>query len=240
MYLPSFRHLIEIEALKTQNQNDLAGISSEKKRISDLDSLREKRQQRITSLEDEVKAMKLIDKQLEVESLEAKHKRTRLQLEALSSEKEIKAMEHQLEVIAKELQEKEEHYFALLERSETIADEKKEAEEFLKGSLNTLEEIKKDVETESLKFQNQIENRNLRIHSLEDQMDKSLLKSYLEIEKKFTGKKAVAFLIDKKCSQCHMQVDSMFKTALEEGRSIETCPNCGRFLIPETSKIYQS
>lgn len=238
MYLPSFRHLIEIEALKTQNQNDLAGIAGEEKRISDLEQLRERRRHQIATLDEEIKAMKLIEKQLEVETLEVKQKRTRDQLDTLAHEKDIKAMEHQLEVMAAELSQKEENYFALLERSEAIAEEKKEAEEFLKGSLQTIEDIKKDVEIERQKFQKQIDNRNLRIHSLGVQMDKPLLKFYLEIEKKFAGKKAVAFLIDKKCSQCHMQVDSMFKASLEEGRSMETCPNCGRLLIPETAKVY--
>lgn len=238
MYLPSFRHLIEIEALKIQNQNDLASIAGEQKRISDLDQLREKKRQNIASLEEEAKAMKLVEKQLEVESLETKNKRTKEQLDMLTNEKEIKAMEQQLEVMAKEVAEKEENYFTLLERSEAIAEEKKEAEEFLKGSLNTIEEIKKDVAVEEAKYQKQIENRNLRVHSLEEQVDKSLLKFYHEIEKKFSPKRPVAYLVDRKCSECHMQVDSIFKSSLEEGRSMETCPNCGRLLIPETAKIY--
>lgn len=238
MFLPSFRHLIEIEALKQQNQNDFIAITSEEKRISDLESLREKRRQFILSLDQELKAMKLMDLQLQVETLEAKQTRTKEQLETLVNEKEIKAMEHQLEVMSTELKEKEEHYFTLLERSEAIAEEKKEAEEFLEGSLKTLEEIRADVEREKQKYQLQIDNRNLRIASLEEEVAPAVLKFYQETEKKFVGKKAVAYLIDKKCSACFIQVDSLFKAALEEGRSIEVCPNCGRFLIPETAKIY--
>lgn len=238
MYLPSFRHLIEIEALKTQNQSDLAAVAAEEKRISDLESLREKRRQNITALDEEIKAMKLIEKQLEVESLEAIQARTRQQLDTLASEKDIKAMQQQLEVMAAELKQKEEQYFNLLERSEEITSEKKQAEDFLQGSLKTLEEIKADVVKEKQKFLTQIANRQLRIESLEPEVAPAVLKFYKEIEKKFAGKKAVAFLIDKKCSACFIQVDSLFKTALEEGRTIESCPNCGRFLIPETSKIY--
>jgi predicted nucleic acid-binding Zn-ribbon protein len=238
MYLPSFRHLIEIEALKSQNANDFQSIASEHKRISDLESLREKRRQHIASLDEEVKAMKLIEKQLEVESLELKHKRTKEQLEMMANEKDIKSMELQLAVMSAQLTEKETIYFSLLEQSEEIANEKKEAEEFIKGSLNSLEDIKKDVALEEARFQKQIDNRNLRVHSLEEQVEKNLLKFYTEIEKKFAPKRPVAFLIDKKCTQCHMQVDSMFKASLEEGRSIEMCPNCGRLLIPETAKIY--
>jgi predicted nucleic acid-binding Zn-ribbon protein len=61
---------------------------------------------------------------------------------------------------------------------------------------------------------------------------------YREVELKFKNKSPVSFLIDKKCSECHMLADSMLKTSLEEGRSLEFCPSCGRMLIPETAKIY--
>jgi predicted CXXCH cytochrome family protein len=61
---------------------------------------------------------------------------------------------------------------------------------------------------------------------------------YLQTEIRFKNKSPVSFLINKKCSECHMQADSMLKSALEEGRSLEFCPSCGRLLIPETAKIY--
>lgn len=238
MYLASFRHLIEIEALKGQNQNDSSHIFTENKRISDLESLREKVAQEIKNLEEEKHAMKLTEKQLEIESLDSKIKKMKSQLEMVTNEKEQHALENQIALLQGESNTKEEIYFSLLERLEKIDDEKKDHQEFLKGSISSLLEIKNEVEVANKKYQEQIDNRNKRVNSLLDQCLPTVVTYYLEIEKKFTPKRPVAYLIDKKCSQCHMQQDSTLRLSLEEGRSLETCPTCGRLLIPETAKIY--
>lgn len=238
MFLPSFRHLIEIEALKVQNENDSQKIANENKRISDLLAQREKREKDLKFLDEENRNLKLTEKQLEIESLEQKINRMKSQMDLVTSEKEQHALESQLSLLQSEKNQKEEIYFNNLERQESIDEEKKEARQFLEGSLATLEEIKKDVEVEVKKYQDIVNGRLLRVQSLDELCDKSLLNFYLELEKKFKPKRPVAYLIDKKCSQCHMQVDSILKASLEEGRSFETCPTCGRLLIPETAKIY--
>ncbi len=238
MFLPSFRHLIEIEALKTQNQNDFQKISNENKRISDLEALREKREQQIKILDEEVRALKLTEKQLVIEGNQQKISRMKSQMDMVTSEKEQHALEGQINLLQKETDQLEENYFAALERSEAIDEEKKDARTFLEGSLKTLDEIRLDVENENKKYQTQIDNRTLRFRALEEELDPKFKSFYFDLEKKFKTNRPVAYLIDKKCSQCHMMVDSMFKASLEEGRSFETCPNCGRLLIPETAKIY--
>ncbi len=238
MFLASFRHLIEIEALKIQNENDSQKIANENRRISDLLSLREKREKELKFLDEENRNLKLTEKQLEIESLEQKIKRMQSQMDLVTSEKEQHALESQLSLLQTEKNQKEEVYFNNLERQEAIEEEKKDINSFLEGSLSTLAEIKKDVEVEIKKYQDIINGRLLRIQSLEELLDISLKKFYLELENKFKPKRPVAYLIDRKCTQCHMQVDSVFKASLEEGRSFETCPNCGRLLIPETAKIY--
>ncbi len=238
MFLASFRHLIEIEALKTQNQNDEATISNENKRISDLGALREKKSQQIKLLEEENRNLHLSNKQLTIESLQQKCQKMKSQMDLVTSEKEQHALENQLKTVQAELDSLEEIYFTSLERTEAIEEEIKENKVFLEGSEKTLSEIEKDVSLEIKKIQLVIEGRNVRVHSLEEQLDIALRSFYYDLEKKFKPKRPVAYLIEKKCSFCHMMVDSQFKAAVEEGRAFETCPNCGRLLIPETAKIY--
>lgn len=238
MFLPSFRHLIEIEALKTQNQNDFDRISNENKRISDLETQREKRSSQFKALDEEIKNLKLTSMQLEIESHQQKINRMKSQMDMVTNEKEQHALESQIILLQTELDELEKNYFTNLERLEAIEEEKIDIQNYLEGSKSSLVEIKKDVEIETKKYQDVINGRLLRIQSLEEQCAPSLRSFYLELEKKFKPKRPVAYLIDKKCTECHMQVDSIFKASLEEGRSFETCPNCGRLLIPETAKIY--
>ncbi|RPJ78760.1 MAG: hypothetical protein EHM20_03145 [Alphaproteobacteria bacterium] len=238
MFLPSFRHLIEIEALKKQNQQNLAQISSENKRISDLDERRKKTLLHIENLKLEEKNLHLSETLGNLGSHESRYKKLNEQLSLAATEKEQMAFENQIQLEKNEIQKFESIYFENLEKSEAIQLDIKTNKEFFEGSANSLEEIKIDVEKNISNEQKSIDNRNQRIQSLMEQIHPNLQSLYLELEKKFKPKSPVSFLIDKKCSECHMQTDSILKNSLEEGRSIETCPACSRLLIPETAKIY--
>jgi predicted nucleic acid-binding Zn-ribbon protein len=212
MFLPSFRHLIEIEALKTLSQ---------------------------------IEQMKFDEKSLNLPSLletlsvqETRLKKLNVQLSLAVTEKEQVAFENQIKLIKIEIEKSETEYFSNLETSESLLSEIEDKNTFLKGSLETLEEIRSDADQNISIEQKAIDNRDLRINSLMDLIHPSLKSIYLELQKSFKTKNAVSYLIDKKCSECHMQADSILKNSLEEGRSIEMCPSCGRLLIPETAKIY--
>ncbi|MDD4976667.1 MAG: hypothetical protein PHY93_20095 [Bacteriovorax sp.] len=238
MFLESFRHLIEIEALKKQNQQNLMQISSENKRISDLDERRAKTRTQIENLILEEKNLNLSDTQQQIDVLQVRFKKLNSQLALAVTEKEQIAFENQIKLVKNEMDHLEALYFNNLEKSESIQKDISNNNEFLEGSLESLEIIKTEVANNISAEQKIIEDRNLRIQSLTERLQPSLKNLYLETEKKFKPKRPVSYLIDKKCSECHMLADTMLKNSLEEGRSIEFCPSCGRLLIPETAKIY--
>ncbi|MDO9181925.1 MAG: hypothetical protein Q7U04_05935 [Bacteriovorax sp.] len=238
MFLPSFRHLIEIEALKKQNQQNLLQIASENKRISDLEERRKKTAILIDSLILDDKNLKIADTNGQIELLQVRLKKLNSQLALAVTEKEQVAFENQITLIKNECDSLENIYFANLEKSELIEIEIAENKEFLKGSLESLEIIKTEASSNISSEQTIIDNRNLRIQALVELVHPSVKSLYSELEKRFSPKSPVSYLIDKKCSECHMQADSVLKNSLEEGRSIEACPSCSRLLIPETAKIY--
>lgn len=238
MFLESFRHLIEIEALKRENQQNLERIASENKRISDLEERRKKTLAKNEDLRLEEKNLKLDEIQYKIEDWGTRLTKLNSQLSMAVTEKEQIAFESQIATLTNDIAQNEIDYFTKLEVSEDILSQIKDNEEFMKGSLATLEEIKLEVQDSIAKENTVIENRQKRIDSLVELCHPSLKSLYLAVEKKFLPKRPVSYLIDKKCTGCHMMADSMLKNSLEEGRSIETCPNCGRLLIPETAKIY--
>jgi predicted nucleic acid-binding Zn-ribbon protein len=238
MYLPSFRHLIEIEALKKLNNQNLTQISSENKRISDLEERRAKTTLLIETHKQEEKELHLSLTLGDLSSLEARLKKLNEQLSLAVTEKEQIAFENQIHLVKKDIESKESLYFKNLETSESLLEEIEAKKEFLSGSMKTLDDIKAEVAINIANEQKIIDNRVLRISALMELVAKELSSLYLQIEKKFKPKSPISYLIDKKCSECHMQTDSQLKSSLEEGRSIEFCPTCGRLLIPETAKIY--
>lgn len=238
MFLESFRHLIEILALKKQNNQNLTEISSENKRISDLEERRKKALLENENLKLEEKNLKLQETQNHIEDLSLRLNKLSSQLSMATTALQETAFKNQIQSIENEVAELENNYFENLEKSEAIIEKIKENTEFYSGSTLSLEEIKKEVAANVTKENAAIENRNKRINSLLDQCHPSLKNLYLELDKKFAPKESTAFLIDKKCSACFIAADASLRSSLEEGRSLEMCPNCGRLLIPETARIY--
>ncbi len=238
MFLESFRHLIEIEALKKQNQQNLETVASENKRISDLDERRKKSQTQNEELKIEDKNLKLTDMQNQIEDLQARLNKLTSQLTQATTVAQETAFKNQIQTTQSEIDKLEEIYFENLEKSEEINNSIKENNEFFKGSLTTLDDIKKEVAAVVLNEENIIANRNKRIDALTENLHPSMKSLYNDLVKKFKPKSPVSYLIDKKCTSCHMAVDAIMKSSLEEGRSLECCPNCSRLLIPETAKIY--
>jgi predicted nucleic acid-binding Zn-ribbon protein len=238
MFLESFRHLIEIEALKKQNQQNAATIANENKRISDLEERRKKSQLQNENLKIEGQSLKLIEMQNQIEDLQLRLNKLTAQLGMATTMAQETAFKNQIQTTHTEIEKLEMTYFENLETSEAISNTIKENNEFFKGSLTTLEEIRTEVDKTAASEEAIITNRNKRIASLMDLCHPSLKSLYLDLEKKFKPKSPVSYLIDKKCSACFITVDSIMKTSLEEGRTLEFCPNCSRLLIPETAKIY--
>jgi predicted nucleic acid-binding Zn-ribbon protein len=233
MYLESFRHLIEIESLKTKINEHSAVYAGEVKRITDLDAQRSRLQTKVEELIAEEHELHLKNLELTINSEEQNLTHLKTQLDYVKNERELAATNHQIETVQKALQLHEEKYFISLERSEIIHEEIKNAKQFLEGSFSTREEINKDVIAAKVETDEKIFYLNARIDSLLEQCHKSARDLYTS-----SSKTGVAFIIDKTCSKCHMQISSILKSSIEEGRSLECCPSCGRFLIPETTRIY--
>ncbi len=238
MFLESFRHLIEILALKKQNNQNLAEIASENKRISDLEERRKKILIENENLKIEEKNLKLQETQNQIEDLGLRLNKLSSQLSMATTAIQETAFKNQIQNIEQEIANLETTYFENLEKSETILTKIQDNEEFFKGSATALEEIKAEAAEIIEKEKSIIENRKKRIDSLMEQCQPSLKNLYLELDKKFSPKEGTSFLIDKKCSACYVAADASLRSSLEEGRSLEICPNCGRLLIPETAKIY--
>jgi hypothetical protein len=94
MFLDSFRHLIEIEALKKENLTNFSRIASENKRISDLEERRKKTLVLNENLDLEEKSLKLTESQNQIEDLQLRFTKLNAQLSLAVTEKEQIAFEN--------------------------------------------------------------------------------------------------------------------------------------------------
>lgn len=238
MFLESFRHLIEIEALKRDNQVNQQRIDSENKRISDIEERRKKSLYSIEELKIEEKNLKVSETLNQIEDKQLRLAKLEGQLALAATQKEQSAFENQISILKNEIAELENLYFEKLDKSEKHLFEIDSLQTFYQGSESTLQDIKHEVASQVSKEELIIQNRQVRIDALLDMCHLSVKNLYLELQPKFHPKSPVSYLLDKKCSGCHMQLDSQMRSSLEEGRSLELCPTCSRLIIPETAKIY--
>lgn len=238
MYLESFRHLIEIEALKKANINNLSEIEAEKKRISALVQKKSTFTEEITQFKQDILALRLKEIEGLAENQRNQIKKLNGQLLMIKTLKEQTAIEDQIKDHENKANLLEEEYFLNLEKSEELLLKIEGHQNFLLGVETTLKEIEDEVNIKVTSEEKIINERLLRINSLLDQCRDDVKTFYFAVEKQLSPKKHTSFLINKKCGECHMQTDSSLKNNLEAGISLEVCPHCGRFLIPETSRIY--
>ncbi|NOT78990.1 MAG: hypothetical protein HOP07_08295 [Bacteriovoracaceae bacterium] len=238
MFLESFRHLIEIEALKRDNQVNQQRINSENKRISDIEERRKKSLASIEELKIEEKNLKVTETLNQIEDKQIRLTKLEGQLALSATQKEQNAFENQISILKDEIKDLENHYFEKLDQSERHLLEIDSLQTFYQGSDSTLKDIKAEVAALVSKEELIIQNRQVRIDALLDMCQISVKKLYLELQPKFYPKSPISYLLDKKCSGCHMLLDSQMRSSLEEGRSLELCPTCSRLIIPETAKIY--
>ncbi len=238
MFLASFRQLIEIEALNRDNLVNHENIQSKLKRISDLEGRRNNAFHLIEETKAQEKNLKVPEILYQIEDKQLRLSKLDHQLSLSVTQKEQLAFEAQISTLKTDIGLLEDDYFEKLDQSEVLLEKIRELQVFYAGSEKTLEEIKGEVDKKIIEEKKIISNRQLRIDSLLENCHSSVKKIYLDLLLKFKPKSPVSYLIDKKCSGCHMQLDSQTRSSLDEGRSIECCPTCSRLLIPETAKIY--
>ena len=238
MFLESFRHLIEVEALKRDNQVNHQRINSENKRISDIEERRKKSLHSIKELKIEEKILKVSETLNQIEDKLIRLAKLEGQLALSATQKEQNAFENQIGLLKDEIKNLENLYFEKLDLSEQLLHDIDSLQTFYQGSESTLKDIKVEVASLVSREALIIQNRQVRIDALLDMCQLSVKNLYLELQAKFQPKSPISSLLDKKCSGCHMQLDSQMRSSLEEGRSLELCPTCSRLIIPETAKIY--
>jgi len=238
MFIDTFRNFIEIEGLKSKMALHLANISGENKRISDLSSKRESIDAEIKQFQTTIHDLKLKDLELKISALESSLSKLKMQMNMVKNEKELSSLNHEIEHTKTQLTELESTYFLGLEKSEELNLKILEHQEFLKGSLQSLNEIKSEAEIIIEKNQQEIINYQKRVDAILENEKPAHKQLYLEMSTKFKTSSACSFINHKNCSACRINIDANTVNNVENGRALELCPNCGRILLPNNLNLY--
>ncbi len=234
MKLTDYSNLKEIHSLDNMIKVHLDKISEEESRI---DFISQKRKQKDQELEDLILNKSALEKEIsdsEVKlfDLEKRFKNANDHLPLASSEKEVNALQNEINTLGPQIDLIQESSLEKLEEIEELEKLINQSQNFLKGSLETLEEIKNEIEevrkVESVPI-HQYENR---ITLLIEQTPKSLFNHFKIVRDKFRYKRPIVRIVNHACEFCHFRVDQMTLDRVESMQGIENCTQCGRLFIP--------
>lgn len=228
----------ELARLRELQQIDLQldKLEQEKKAILDrldenkgfLDKLVEDLDTQKSELE-EIRKLQS-QKKLDLADIRDQHDKRRKRLHNVGSTKEFNAVEKEIEVLKKSVEQTEEellHLGEVIETTEASIDEKEEKIDQLRESIAQEEG---DAESHLSKLDKEIKKLNQREATRRDEVSKRVLYKYDFIRKRRPNESAIAAAKDSHCESCFMAVPPQMYIEIQRGETMVTCPSCQRIL----------
>ncbi len=234
MNLEHFALLVEIQGLDKKIAQHLKTVSTQEDRLTSLNKQRDLKEKNLIQLETELQTCKTEQSKKEKELFEKDQliERSELRMKTATNEVQCKAIENELTLFRPQKEKLETEVYALMEKMENLQKEIAEHQQFLQGSLKTLNEIKSEVD----KVQN-LENEQIKI--LDERIELSLQNTptsvrtiWKDLSKRFPHQTALCFIENGACSECRCSIGRNFEALIEKGGAVEFCPHCKRLLTP--------
>lgn len=154
----------------------------------------------------------------------------RMRLNRIRNEREMRALQHEIELAKAANQQMENEILQLMEELENLqmaVQSAQEQQDELEEQCNT--ELARGEE-ELRQLGDEIEAAQMERNAIAGEIDKDLLHRYEQIRSR-RGGRAVAEVRDAICLGCNMNLPPQFYNELLRGDDIRLCPNCHRILV---------
>lgn len=229
-----FTHLKEIQSLDNAIKKHLDVIKDEELRLDDLHKLRQKKQENLEALKKENDQITSLIS-LEEKNLfdwEKKLQKAQDTQPFAKNEKEVNALSEEESKSATQVEESQNKILEHLDKQDELNQKMIEIEEFLRGSLETLEEMKQEIFYDTEKERKEILNYEKRIESLLEEVPHQLLEAFQHVRKKYRFKRPLVRVMNGGCEHCKFVIDKMSAQQIEYAKFITTCNQCERLFIP--------
>lgn len=162
--------------------------------------------------------------------IKEQHDKRRKRLHNVGSTKEFNAVEKELEVLKKSVEQTEEELLHLAEVIETTEASISEKEEKIEQLRQSIAQEEADAEDELTSFDKEIQALNQREETRRGEVSKRVLYKYDFIRDRRPGESAIAAAKDAHCEACFMSVPPQLYIEIQRGETLVTCPSCQRIL----------
>jgi predicted nucleic acid-binding Zn-ribbon protein len=234
MSMESFKILKEINSLSIRRNELLDLTAGEQKRIVFIENNRAQREETLLSLESQLKQYKTDLTQVEnqINLLSLKIEKDKKNLTSLIDESSIESLSKQIDEMRNKLDNNEEQGLELLEKIEGTVQEIKDCHDFLEGSLESLNEIKEEVDESVSQYQKEVDSINKRDKLLMEELPPNFKSKIELILKKNIQLSSFSRIKGECCEFCRFKLSKVDIIAIEDKLTLKSCQGCSRIFIP--------
>jgi predicted nucleic acid-binding Zn-ribbon protein len=168
----------------------------------------------------------------EIDSLSQKAaaEETRMYDGSVANAKELDAIRHEVENLARRKSDREDELLALLEQRETVERRAKEAEATSTDLRSGVEHVAADAGEELARVRSELQDLRAQKTALIPEIDPEVLELYEELRPHKKGVGAAA-LVDGVCQGCHEQLSSVELDRVKHSGELARCDHCRRILV---------
>jgi uncharacterized protein len=209
-------------------------LERDKESISFWEKELKNKKQKLDTLEEEIKKLKIAANQKEVELSDREEhvKKLEVKKDAVKTAKESTAIEHEFEKAKADIETIEEDALVLLDTIE----EKEKMFTSLQSELQSQEEQSvKDINGLKERINNSdktLEENQNKFNELAEELSSNVKSRFLKLIKSQSGK-GIAKLQGEICGACNFQIPFYLIQDVSRGDKVITCTNCGRYLYKE-------
>lgn len=157
------------------------------------------------------------------------------QLNSVFEEKLQKRLHEKQITLKNEIERLEEEAFEILEKLEDVNQEISDAQGFLNGIDETIDEILVEVQSDLMFKDKDINQIKDRINQIESELSDDFKKKYKNLKEKAPKNTPLTFLKQSRCGHCSFQVAAKLAEEIENLKILSSCQMCKRILMPEHS-----
>ena len=169
-------------------------------------------------------------KKVDLSDIREQHDRRRKRLHNVGSTKEFNAVEKEIEVLKKSVEQTEEELLHLGEVIETTEASISEKEEKIDQLRQSIAQEEADAEAGLSDYDAKIKALKDREDTRRAEVSKRVLYKYDFIRDRRPGESAIAAAKDSHCEACFMAVPPQLYIEIQRGDTMVTCPSCQRIL----------
>jgi uncharacterized protein len=149
---------------------------------------------------------------------------------SIANAKELAALQHEIEALAKRRSDREDELLALMEQRETVAAAAEEAESRSTQLRTEVDRVSAEAGEELRRVTEDLAQRTADRDAIAPELDPELLELYEDLRRQKKGVGAAA-LVDGVCQACHEQLSAVELDRLKKTDGVRRCEYCRRILV---------